>query len=279
MRHRRQIIAAQHPVVQTGICRTGRRTGEVGSRAGNDLLIDAIQPADLLSKFEPTGRTFAGQMADAAKFGMFQNYPHIFCHGKAAGRIADLIGNHLELRPGTIGKFQYGMDKTGTAGTVEPGDTADQCIRTQSEDQLFAEKFALAVNGFASGCQIALFVRFGGISVKDIIGGKGDQPHIVFETGSCHIGGTVGIDIVSENRFRFAEIDRRFGGTMDDNIRFAPANGTGYGVKIGDVSLGEVGDQYGMGGFQYLIQSSAEHTTTTGQHDIHNKYSNNLCDI
>ena len=149
MRHRGQAIEFQHLVLQTGISRSGRRTGEFGSCAGDDLLIDMIHAADLLRKFEPTGRAFASQMANAAKFGVFQNYPHIFCHGKATGRIADLIGNHLELRPGTIGKFQYGMDKTGTAGTVEPGDTADQCIRTQTEDQLFAEKFALAVNGFA----------------------------------------------------------------------------------------------------------------------------------
>ena len=71
----------------------------------------------------------------------------MFRHRQTTGRIADLVGNYFELSPGAVGKFEYGVQEARAAGAVEPRQTADERSRTETENELFTEKFAFAVDG------------------------------------------------------------------------------------------------------------------------------------
>ena len=105
----------------------------------------------------------------------------MFRHRQTTGRIADLVGNYLELSPGAVGKFEYGVQEARTAGAVEPRQTADERSRTETENELFTEKFAFAVDGIAAVSDVIFSPRAGVHSGKDIIGGYGDQSHIIFK--------------------------------------------------------------------------------------------------
>ena len=92
---------------------------------------------------------------------MFKQYAHVFGNCQTAGRIADLVGNNFQLFSGTVGKFEYGMEKARSAGAVEPCQAADKGIGTDAEDELFAEEFGFSVDGIAAVGDIILSPRAG----------------------------------------------------------------------------------------------------------------------
>ena len=107
------------------------------------------------------------------------------------------------------------MDKTRSAGTVEPSKTADDMIGTTETYSFLAGKFTFPVNCFSSGRAVVFVVWAGGVAIKYIISGNGDEPDSVPMACGSHIGCSERIEFVCKINFGFAFIHSGHGGAMD----------------------------------------------------------------
>ena len=118
--HGGQAAETQHALFQTGVQGTWRRTGKIGSRAGQDGLCFSREAEDFTGEFGPRGFAFACQMEGADQFGMFKEDGKMACNGQRGRGIAVLVVNDFEDRPRAVGKIEHGMDKAWAAWSVKP---------------------------------------------------------------------------------------------------------------------------------------------------------------
>lgn len=120
---------------------------------------------------------------------------------------------------------------------VEPGDSGDDVIRAFFLNGNLARVLGEPVDALRAAGNVEFGIGAIGVAREDVVGGDGDQTHVVTAAGGRNVPRTQRIDGKGEIFFRLALVDLRHGSKVKHYVGLMPSNENFNSLRGRNVSI------------------------------------------